>query len=67
MASSRPPTLIIVGREDAITPVSDSELMQREIRGSRLVVIEGAGHVSNLEQPAKFNEALGSFLNAILP
>lgn len=67
LAQFQPPTLIIVGREDAITPVSDSELMQREIRGSRLAVIEGAGHVSNLEQPAKFNEALGNFLNAILP
>src|SRR5688572_13397480 len=39
------PTLILVGREDAITPVADSEKMQSRIEGSRLVVIENAGHV----------------------
>src|SRR5690349_9257645 len=44
------PTLILAGREDPITPVADSEKMQREIAGSRLVVIENAAHVSNLER-----------------
>ena len=56
------PTLILVGNEDAITPPADSELMRREIGGSRLEVIENAGHVSNLEQPEKFNSALTKFL-----
>ncbi len=56
------PTLIIVGREDSITPVADSEMMHREIGGSRLEVIEGAGHVSNLEKPEEFNEVLLKFL-----
>lgn len=55
-------TLILVGAEDAITPVADSERMHNEIAGSRLVVIENAGHVSNLEQTNRFNEALISFL-----
>lgn len=55
-------TLILVGAEDAITPVADSERMHNEIAGSRLVVIENAGHVSNLEQANRFNEALISFL-----
>jgi len=36
-----------------ITPLPESELMHREIGGSRLAVIEDAGHVSNLEQPGK--------------
>jgi 3-oxoadipate enol-lactonase len=62
-----PPTLIIVGREDAITPVSDAELMHREIRGSRLEIIEGAGHVSNLEQPTEFNRAIVDFLTGLEP
>jgi 3-oxoadipate enol-lactonase len=56
------PALIVVGRDDAITPVADSELMHREIGGSRLEIIEEAGHLSNMEQPKKFNEILGRFL-----
>ena len=56
------PTLILVGAEDAITPVSDSEKMRDSIAGSRLVVIENAGHVSNLERTQQFNEALLKFL-----
>ena len=59
------PTLIVVGSEDALTPPKDSETMHRAIRGSRLVVIEGAGHVSNLERPAEFNRALEDFLKGI--
>jgi 3-oxoadipate enol-lactonase len=54
--------LIVVGREDMITPLAESELMRKEIGGSRLEVIEGAGHVSNLEQPEKFNSVLTKFL-----
>jgi 3-oxoadipate enol-lactonase len=61
------PTLIIVGSEDAITPVADAEVMHREIDGSRLEVIEGAGHVSNLEQPESFNRALTKFLRDLEP
>ena len=61
----RVPTLILVGREDAITPVQDSETMQALIGGSRLVIIENAGHVSNVERPAEFNSALAAFLTGI--
>lgn len=56
------PTLILVGREDAITPVKDSELMHRAIEGSQLEIIDNAGHVSNLEQPERFNQALLNFV-----
>jgi pimeloyl-ACP methyl ester carboxylesterase len=59
------PTLILVGREDPITPVADSERMHREIAGSRLVVIENAAHVSNLERTDQFNEELMRFLHVI--
>ena len=55
-------TLILVGAEDAITPVADSEKMHAAIAGSRLVVLENAGHVSNLERTGEFNEALMDFL-----
>lgn len=58
------PTLILVGAEDAITPVADSEKMHAAIAGSRLVVLENAGHVSNLERTTQFNEALLDFLRS---
>jgi pimeloyl-ACP methyl ester carboxylesterase len=57
------PTLVVVGSEDVLTPVADSELMHREIGGSRLRIMEGAGHVSNLERPEEFNRALVEFLS----
>ncbi|HKG97917.1 MAG TPA: alpha/beta fold hydrolase, partial [Pyrinomonadaceae bacterium] len=56
------PTLILVGADDAITTVADSEKMHQAIKGSRLVVLENAGHVSNLEQTQQFNQALLDFL-----
>lgn len=61
------PTLILVGSEDQLTPMRDAEVMHREIRGSRLEVIEGAAHVSNLERPQEFNRALLDFLNSLQP
>ena len=59
------PALILVGREDPITPVRDSEKMNRAIAGSRLVVIDNASHVSNLERTDQFNEELVRFLNSL--
>ena len=59
------PALILVGREDPITPVADSDKMHREIAGSRLVVIDHAAHVSNLERTEQFNDELVRFLNLL--
>ena len=56
------PALILVGAEDAITPLADSAKMNEAIAGSRLVVLENAGHVSNLERTEEFNQALLDFL-----
>ncbi|MDX3194840.1 alpha/beta fold hydrolase [Streptomyces sp. MN03-5084-2B] len=56
------PTLVVVGSEDEFTPVSDAELIHREIRTSTLVVVEGAGHLPNLERETEFDEALSTFL-----
>jgi pimeloyl-ACP methyl ester carboxylesterase len=57
------PTLILVGAEDAITPVADSEKMHHAIDTSRLVVLDHAGHVSNLERTQQFNDAVLHFLS----
>ena len=59
------PTLVVVGAEDVLTPVSESEILHDAIRGSRLEVIEQAGHGSNLERPAAFNHVLSEFLAAL--
>ena len=56
------PTLILVGDEDVITPPPLSEEMQRAIAGSELAVIPSAGHLSSLERPDAFNDALAGFL-----
>lgn len=55
-------TLIVVGEDDVLTPVADAEAMHRAIYGSRLQVLAGAGHVSNVERPAAFNRILSEFL-----
>ena len=56
----------MVGRDDAITPVQDSQKMHERITGSRLVILENAGHVSNVERAETFNEELRSFLDLVV-
>jgi pimeloyl-ACP methyl ester carboxylesterase len=65
LSSINVPTLIVVGSEDAITPPADAEAMSAKIEGSRLVVVEGAGHLSNVEQPEEFSRTLVEFLRAL--
>jgi 3-oxoadipate enol-lactonase len=59
------PTLIVVGDEDVLTPVAESEVMHAGIRGSHLEVIAGAGHLANIERPAAVNHVLGEFLASL--
>ncbi|MDH3498900.1 MAG: 3-oxoadipate enol-lactonase [Acidimicrobiia bacterium] len=56
------PSLVIGGREDLATPPEQAELIHQAVAGSRLVILDGAGHVSNLEQPGAFTAALADFL-----
>ena len=65
LAQVHVPTLILVGSDDGITPVSDAESMHQAIPGSRMVVIAGAGHLSNMEAPGEFNKALLEFLRGL--
>ena len=60
------PTLIVVGDEDVVTPVTDARMTHRAIAGSRLEVLEQAGHLSNVERPAAFNTVVGEFLATLL-
>jgi len=56
------PVLALVGEEDTLTPVAEARKIAEGVPDGRLVVIPGAGHLSNLESPKAFNEALTSFL-----
>jgi pimeloyl-ACP methyl ester carboxylesterase len=62
LSSIKVPTLVIVGRDDPIRPVSDAEFLHDRIHGSRLEVIENAAHMTNMEQPEIFNRALQRLL-----
>jgi pimeloyl-ACP methyl ester carboxylesterase len=62
LAAIAVPTLVIVGEQDTLTPPSLAESLTARIRGAKLVRIAGAGHVSNMENPAEFNAAGRAFL-----
>ena len=56
------PTLVIVGEHDHGTPPEMARVIHENLRGSELVVIPSAAHLSNVEQPEAFNKALTDFL-----
>ncbi|MFB7372659.1 alpha/beta fold hydrolase [Streptomyces sp. NPDC056222] len=59
------PALVVVGRDDAYTPVADAEAMHALLPDSGLVVVERAAHMPNLERPEEFDAALAAFLDAV--
>lgn len=58
LAQTMVPMLIITGEEDALISPKQSEIMHGVARNSRLVVIEGAGHLASLEKPVEWNLAI---------
>ena len=62
----RCPTLVAVGRHDRPRPVPESQALANAITGARLEIIEGAGHISSLEQPKRVLAMLESFLASTL-
>lgn len=66
LSSVQVPTLVIVGEEDALTPVKEARSMFDAMPGSRLEIIPGAGHLSSMERPRDFNQAVGSFLSTLV-
>lgn len=63
LSGVRVPTLVVAGAEDAITGPEVARAMHQRIPGARLTLIDRAGHLSNLEQPGAFNDALSAFLS----
>ena len=56
------PTLVLAGSRDQNAPPAGMERMAARIPGARYVLVEGAGHLVHLEQPAQFNAILQEFL-----
>jgi 3-oxoadipate enol-lactonase len=59
------PVLIMVGKEDQITPPSAAHLMQENIKGSILKIVEHAGHLCNIENTYEFNNYLMDFVSSV--
>lgn len=57
------PTMVLVGAEDASTTVNHATVLHRLILGSKLVIIENAAHLPNIDQREKFDKAIRSFLD----
>ncbi len=58
------PTLVLVGEDDEAF-IAPSDYMAAKIPGARKVVLPGAGHAANIDQPAAFNEAVLEFLGSL--
>ena len=63
MPNVKCPTLLIWGKNDDATPLSDGEKMEKLMPEAALVKFEGAGHYSFLECQAQFLRVLASFMN----
>ena len=59
------PALVICGDEDHGAPPENSRQMSAMIKDSRFVEIKQAGHISNIEQPGVFNNAVRGFFDRI--
>ena len=61
-SNMKPPTLIIWGDRDELTPVQDAYLMKDLIPNAKLHIIPGAKHALNFEVPEKLSEIIIEFL-----
>ncbi|MGF1629398.1 MAG: alpha/beta fold hydrolase [Kiloniellaceae bacterium] len=64
LVTVRVPTLVLCGRQDALTPLADHRALAAGIADARLVVVEDCGHLSTIERPAEVNAALRRWLSA---
>ncbi len=59
------PTLVLVGADDSVTPPDLSRELAEMIAGAELQILPGAGHLSNIERPSDFNDAVESFIERV--
>jgi pimeloyl-ACP methyl ester carboxylesterase len=60
------PTLLLYGDRDVRAPREVALHLEAEIRGSRLVMLPGVGHVSSVEDPDAFNREVLAFLDQLV-
>lgn len=60
------PVQIIVGADDKLTPPAISQKMHKQIPNAELEIFEDTGHLSNLEQPQRFNATVRRFLESLV-
>ena len=58
------PTLVVWGREDATIPLNAGELYERAIPGATSAVLDGCGHMPEMEQPERFAQIVHDFLSS---
>jgi pimeloyl-ACP methyl ester carboxylesterase len=58
------PTLILVGKDDELTPLNMAEELSSEIPDSKLLIFEQGGHGLYWEVPDQFNKAVLDFVNS---
>jgi 3-oxoadipate enol-lactonase len=61
----RVPTLVVCGSDDRVTPPALSSALARLIPGAHNELVEGAGHLANLERPDAFNTLVGAFIRGV--
>lgn len=66
LAALRCPTLIVRGAQDQVTPLEPMQALARGITGARFVELPGSGHLSHVEAPGPFLDAVSPFLAAAL-
>ena len=59
------PTLVIVGDEDSITPLAMAQTLADNIPNTQLKIAHQAGHLSNIEQPERFNRVVRKFCKTL--
>ncbi len=59
------PTLILTGRQDPACTVDQAIVLNRMIDGSKMVILEEAAHLSNIEQPEVFNRTVREFIDTV--
>jgi len=67
LARIRMPVLVLVGREDVISPPEEMRRIAESISGAEFVEIPDAGHMAPMENPAAVNQAIREFLDSLIP
>ena len=66
LAGLKIPTLVVAGADDAIFPSTEMEDFARAIPNAEFVRVERAGHMTPMENPSAFNDALDRFLRRVI-